>query len=389
MKKKILWSLFILTVAYNAFPQQLLHVEPFRIVCLNPSTQVKNQYKTNTCWSFSVISFLESELLRKSQDTFDLSEMYFVRNIYEKKAEKYFRMHGTISLSGGGVLNDVMDAIPAFGIVPEQVYPALRTGGPLQDHTLLDKTIKSFMEKIVTGQNAFTDTVWKTRFSALLDEWLGEIPDHFYWKGHLYTPFGFRDSLGIEPSRYIVLTSFLHHPWYSEFPVEVPDNWNWATAWNIPLDDLEQAVRTALSKGYTVAWAADISEPGFDWKNGIAYLSGEPVQASETQSASAQEEFTRNVPVPTKEPLVNQLFRQKEFDRYATTDDHAMHIIGMAEDSTGRIWYMAKNSWGTQGTKFNGYLFVSVPYFRAKTLTVLMAREALPDELQRKLIVIK
>ncbi|NMB73304.1 MAG: aminopeptidase, partial [Bacteroidales bacterium] len=163
MKKKILWSLFILTAAYNAFPQQLLHVEPFRIVCLNPSTQVKNQFKTNTCWSFSVISFLESELLRKSQDTFDLSEMYFVRNIYEKKAEKYSRMHGTISLSGGGVLNDVMDAIPAFGIVPEQVYPALRTGGTLQDHTFLDKTIKSFMEKIVTGQNAFTDTAWRTR----------------------------------------------------------------------------------------------------------------------------------------------------------------------------------------------------------------------------------
>jgi bleomycin hydrolase len=385
MRKEILWLVFILYAAVSAFPQKPDHFGPFRVVCLNPSTPVKDQYKTNTCWSFSVVSFLESELLRKLKDTFDLSEMYFVRNVYEKKAEKYFRMHGTISLSGGGVLNDVMDAVPAVGVVPEQAYPAGRTGGSLQDHTLLDKTVKSFMETLVNDQVAFTDTAWKGRFSALLDDWLGEVPDHFSWKGHYFTPLAFRDSLGIEPSHYIVLTSFLHHPWYSEFPVEVPDNWNWASAWNVPLDELEQTVRHALSYGYTIAWAADISEPGFDWKNGMAYLSGEPVPAYAGQSAGAQDESCDKISLPSQEPFVNQLFRQKEFDRYATTDDHAMHIIGMAEDSTGRVWYIAKNSWGTRGTKFNGYLLVSGPYFRAKTISILMPKEAMLDELKRKL----
>ena len=272
MRKKILWFTLLLHAVFNAFPQQPDHFGPFRVVCLNPSTPIKNQNKTNTCWSFSVVSFLESEILRKLQDTFDLSEMYIVRKVYEKKAEKYFRMHGTISLSGGGVLNDVIDAILAFGVVPEQVYPANNTGGALQDHSLLDKTIKSFMEKVVNGQAAFIDTLWKNKFIALLDEWLGEVPDHFFWKGQLVTPLTFKDSLKIDPSCYIALTSFQHHPWYSEFSIEVPDNWNWAKVWNVPLDELEQVVRYALVKGYTVAWAADISEPGFDWKNGMAYL---------------------------------------------------------------------------------------------------------------------
>lgn len=384
MRKEFLLCLFVLHAAINTFPQQP-HFEPFRVVCLNPSTTVKDQNKTNTCWSFSVVSFLESELLRKFRDTFDLSEMYFVRTVYEKKAEKYFRMHGTINLTGGGVLNDVMDAIAAFGVVPEQVYPASKTGGSLQDHTLLDKTIRNFMEKVVTDQVAFIDTLWKSKFSALLDDWLGEVPDHFYWKGHIYNPFTFRDSLGIQPSNYIVLTSFLHHPWYSEFPVEVPDNWNWAKAWNVPLDELEQQVRYALSNGYTVAWAADISEPGFDWKNGMAYLSRDSVSVSLSQISSAQGEYLFKTIVPSQEPIVTQSFRQMQFDWYATTDDHAMHIVGMAEDTTGRLWYIVKNSWGNRGTRFNGYILISGAYFRAKTISVLMPREAMLNELQRKL----
>lgn len=386
MKIGVIWLLLFLWSFVHLFAQNDTAFFPFRITKFNPVTQVKNQYKTSTCWSFSVASFLESEILRKVHDTIDLSEMYFVRKVYEAKAEKYVRMQGTISLSGGGVLNDVIDILPLCGFLPEQVYPASGTGGPWQDHSLMDKTVKKFLERIINAPGPIRDTLWQIRFQRLLDSFLGEVPAMFQWNGQMYSAQSFRESLGIDQSDYVVLTSFLHHPWYAAFSVEVPDNWNWAKAWNIPLDELEQTVHDAVMNGYTVAWASDISEPGFLWKEGLATLAGDTaLHLPNSGSGSRKDNGDEFSMVYKDEPLVSQVFRQQEFDRHKTTDDHAMHIIGIAVDTAGKNWFVVKNSWGSYGTRFKGYLMVSRQYFRAKTLTVLLPVEALPENLKRKL----
>jgi bleomycin hydrolase len=333
----------------------------FTIIKDLPATSVKNQSLTNTCWSFSVISMLESELLRMGKDTFDLSEMYVVRHIYEEKAEKYIRMHGTINFSGGGFFHDVINAIDSFGIVPDGTYSGLAEGETIHIHTEMDYDLKKYIEKIVLDMNNKDTSDWRDGFTEILDSCLGILPEEFTFGKVSYTPESFASGLNLDLNDYVEITSFNHHPYYQQFMLEVPDNWAWGDFFNVPLDELIEIISYSVDNGYTVAWSADVSEKGFIWNKGVAVVPD----------------------IPEKE--ITQDLRQEGFDSYATTDDHGMHITGLAVDKMGNKYFRVKNSWGVTGSPYKGYLYASEPYVRYKTIAIMVNKNGIPDDIRQKL----
>ena len=340
----------------------------FTIVKDLPATSVKNQYLTNTCWSFSVISMLESELLRMGKDTFDLSEMFVVRHIYEEKAEKYIRMHGTINFSGGGFFHDVMNALDSVGIVPDETYTGLAEGEKIHFHTEMDETLHQYVDKVIHTGNNNIDSEWENGFNHILDSCLGVVPQDFTVGEMTCTPERFASGLELNTNDYIEITSFSHHPFYKQFILEVPDNWAWGTFYNVPLDELLEIIYFSINKGYTVAWSADISEKGFLWNTGVA------VVPDNNQENSIDHE--RNI---------TQDIRQQGFDNFTTTDDHGMHITGLATDNKGNKYFRVKNSWGITGSPYNGYLYASEPYIRYKTIAIMVNKNGIPSHIRQKL----
>ena len=61
----------------------------FKVVKDIEATEVQSQDRTGTCWSFSALSFIESEVIRVGNGKHKLSEMYIVRMAYYDKAIKY------------------------------------------------------------------------------------------------------------------------------------------------------------------------------------------------------------------------------------------------------------------------------------------------------------
>ena len=333
----------------------------FTIIKDLPATFIKNQSLTNTCWSFSVISMLESELLRMGKDTFDLSEMYVVRHIYEEKAEKYIRMHGTINFAGGGFFHDVIHVLDSLGMVPDEVYTGLVKGEKIHFHEQMDDTLKKYVEKIVVDRNNKDTSDWKDGFTEILDSCLGVLPKSFAFENVNYTPELFASGLNLDLDDYVEITSFNHHPFYQKFILEVPDNWAWGDFFNVPLDELIEIISYSVDNGYTVAWSADISEKGFLWNKGVAIVPDVP------------------------EKKITQSLRQEGFDNYATTDDHGMQITGLAIDNKGNKYFRVKNSWGVSGSPYNGYLYASEPYVRYKTIAIMVNKNGIPDYIRQKL----
>ena len=271
-------ALFLASVAVSA-----QGAYTFKVVKENPITPVKNQYSTGTCWSFAGVGMMESDLLRTGKGEFDLSEMYIVRKNYEDKAIKYARLHGHLNFAAGGSFADVIETIDEYGIMPEDAYMGLEYGALTHDHGELDKVLKGYMDGII-GARSVTP-VWFDGFSAILDTYLGKVPEKFIYDGNEYTPHTFREYLGLNQRDYISLTSFTHHPFYNDFPIEVPDNWRWATSYNLPMGELMEVMEHAIMEGYTIAWAADVSEPGFS-RSGIAII---PDETAPEYAGSAQE----------------------------------------------------------------------------------------------------
>ncbi len=244
--------------------------DKIRILNNIQATPVRNQYKTSTCWSFSGLSLLESELLRTGKGEFDLSEMYIVRYNYERKASRYVRMHGKTNFAPGGEANDVTDVIDNFGIVPENVYTGLKVNTEIHVHSEMDKILLKYVDALVDEPEKELSPVWKEGFNKVLDSYLGEIPENFVYNGASYTPFSFAEYLEIDPSDYVMITSFSYRPYYESIILEIPDNWSWASSYNVPLDVLGEIVDSAIINGYSVAWAADVSEDGFSFKKGLS-----------------------------------------------------------------------------------------------------------------------
>jgi len=386
MKRFILifaWLTAVATFAQSGYK--------FSVIRENPITAVKNQASTGTCWSFSGVGMLESELIRMGKGEFDLSEMYIVRRNYEDKAQKYARLHGSLNFAAGGSFADVVETIEEFGIIPENAYMGLNYGSEKHDHGELDKVLKGYMEGIIGERNL--SPVWYDGFTSVLDTYLGRVPETFTYEGKEYTPHSFAAFLGLKQDDYISLTSFDHHPFYKPFAIEVPDNWRWALSYNLPMNDLMEVMEYAIMKGYTVAWASDVSEAGFS-RDGIAIapdeLSAENAGSDEARwlGLSSREKDANIRTRVGKEILVEkqitQEMRQSAFDNYATTDDHGMQIYGIAKDQHGKKFYMVKNSWGDTGP-YDGLWYVSDPFVRYKTISIVLHKEALPAEIAAKL----
>ena len=364
----------------------------FTTVKANPITSVKNQANSGTCWDYSGLGFLESELLRIGKPAYDLSEMFIVDHEYQQKAVKYVRMHGRLNFGAGGEFWDVFDIIKKYGIVPASVMEGLNYGDTLNNHGELDATTLAYVNAIIADPNKHLSTAWLNGFKGILTAYLGAIPQTFTYQGVQYTPKSFAASLGLNMDDYVSITSFTHHPFYKPFAIEIEDNWRWAQSYNVPLDSLMATIDNAINNGYTVGWAADVSEKGFT-RQGIGVVPDVnpnvcPAGTDEAKwigmTPKERDELVYKVTKPVPEKVITQEMRQKAFDNYETTDDHGMQIFGIAKDQNGTKYYMVKNSWGTEN-KYKGIWYVSEAYVRYKTIDIAINKASVPAPIRQKL----
>ncbi len=357
------------------------------------TTSVKDQNKSGTCWCFSGTSFIEDEIMRQGGDSLDLSEMYTVRKCYEDKADRYVRMYGQTNFSPGGAVTDVAYVWRRYGAVPESVYAGLEYGEDKHVHGELQGVLEGVVKTVVKKPNKKVSTAWARAVDGVLDAYLGEVPQTFTVNGKTYTPQSYAASLPFNPDDYVVLTSFTHHPFYEEFVLEVPDNWTWDRYMNVPMDEMKAVVDNAIMNGYPVSWAADVSEKGFKWKKGVALmpkgkdeadLEGTElsrwVKLTDAEKANDKYEFEG----PVAEETITQESRQAAFDAQDTTDDHGMEIVGIAEDQNGNRYYKVKNSWDDDQV-YGGYIYVSEPFFLAKTMSLMVHKDAVPKAIAKKI----
>lgn len=385
-------------LAVNAAPADTVAVDSverfvFTDIVSVPTTSVKDQNKSGTCWCFSTNSFFENEILRATGDTVDLSEMYVVRKCYEDKADRYVRMYGQANFAAGGSALDVPYVWQRYGMMPEDAYTGLQYGEDKHVHGEMDAILTSIVKDIVKNPNKKISPAWRKAYAGVLDAYLGEVPETFTHNGKTYTPQSYAASLGVSPDDYIAVTSFTHHPFYKAFPVEIPDNWLWAEYMNVPMEEMKAIVDNALDNGYSVEWAADVSEPGFKWKEGVALMpkakdardmTGTELSRWVTLSDKERIDDRYNFTGPVEEIEVTQELRQQMFDSQETTDDHGMVIVGYATDQKGNRYYKVKNSWDTNQV-YGGYLYVSEPFFLAKTIDIYVNKAAVPASLAKKI----
>lgn len=367
---------------------------PYQFTAVNdiPATPVKDQYSSGTCWSFAGIGFIESELLRMGKGEYDLSEMWIARHAYHDKADKYVRLHGKGNFSQGGATHDVFNAIREYGIVPEEVYSGLQYGTAKHEHSEVEAVLKGYMEAVVTNPNGKLSTAWMNGVDGILDAYLGEVPETFTYNGKEYTPQSFAEELGLNMDDYVSITSFTHHPFYTQFAIEVPDNWAGGLSYNVPLDEMMKIIDNALLNGYSVEWAADVSEPGFQYSKGFAVIpAGTSSEASdlewakwETMSSNSRRAMIAKATEPIEEMEITQELRQEGYDNYETTDDHGMLITGIFTDQNGNTFYKVKNSWNT-GNVYDGYFFASAPFVAYKTMNIVVHKNAIPKDIRKKL----
>lgn len=331
-------------------------------------TPVKDQASSNTCWSFAANALIESELMRQDRGTFDLSEMYVVRQVYLDKAFRYLMRQGKANFGDGSLAHDVTRTIEQHGIVPEEAYSGLGNGAKSHDHGELSAVLQGIL-KALAGRNDLTPH-WREVVNAVLDVYLGPVPETFTYQDKTYTPASFTESLDLEVGAYVNLTSFSHTPFYQSFVLDIPDNYANGSYFNVPLEDLAATVDHALSQGYTVVWDGDVSERGFSGNAGLAVMPA--VKRSDALTT------------PGPELLPDQDLRQQLYESLATTDDHLMQLVGKATDQHDTPYYLAKNSWGTDSDR-NGYLYMSASYFALKTIAVTLHRDAIPQHIAAKI----
>lgn len=361
---KILITILSFVFSFNAlFAQELTTVK------INEVSSVKNQGMSGTCWCFSVVSILESGMMKAGINSPDLSEMYIVRNIYFDKAKNYILRQGFTRFSEGAFTHDVIPAISKYGIVPEEAYPNLQTG--MINHQGFDEKLKKFLDSVIVKQPISAD--WENNFNKMLDEKFGKLPSDFNYEGKKYTPLTFASEvLKFNPDDYVGLTSFTHHPFYKPFNVEVPDNYSGGLFYNIPIDELIEATETAIMNGYTVGWDADVSNSFFNQDKGWA------------MNPKGKNNLTGEITPDETEADYTQKTRQDLFENLTTQDDHLMHLVGIKKTDSGKKFFYVKNSWGMMGP-LKGFINVSETYFGINTVTIVLPKAALDAGLRTKL----
>ena len=384
---------FILTAAAFAvmssasFAQDAPEYE-FTTIKENPVTSVKNQYRSGTCWCYSALSFIESEILRTKGIETDLSEMFVVGRSYHDRAVKYVRLDGHLNFAAGSSFGDVLHVIDDYGIIPQQVYSGFNYGTEMPEQSELDAVLKGYVDAARRNPNKKLTTAWVNGLDGILDAYFGEAPETFTVDGVEYTPESYRDFLGINYDDYVNITSFTHHPFYEPFIIEVCDNWRWDSAYNLPMEEMMEVMYHAIDNGFTIAWGSDVSEKGFT-RDGLAVM---PVEEEEKKAGSDQEKWVgkdnetkveKKKGIPA-EQVITQEMRQEGYDNKTTTDDHGMHIYGTAEDQNGTKYFLVKNSWGETG-KYDGIWYASDAFVRYKTLNIVVHKDALPEHIAKKL----
>ncbi|MEE1167605.1 MAG: C1 family peptidase [Alistipes sp.] len=368
----------------------------FTVVKENPITSIKNQNRAGTCWCYSSLAFIESELLRMGKGEYDFSEMFLVHNTYLDRADKAVRTHGDVSFAQGGSFYDVIYGMEAFGLVPEaEMRPGVMYGMTLSNHNELTAVSDAVVAAIAKGRlrnlqsSPDGEMLWKKAIEAIHDIYLGERPEKFTYNGVEYTPKSFYDSLGLNASDYVSLTSYTHHPFYTSFALEIPDNWRWAQSYNLPIDELMEVFDYAIMNGYTIAWGSDVSEDGFT-REGTAILPDVEKAATELDGSDMAkwlkmtEAERKSKPMAVEQKWVSQQERQLAYDNRETTDDHGMQIYGIAKDQKGTEYYMVKNSWGEAGT-YKGIWYASKAFVRYKTMNIIVHKDAIPAQIREKL----
>ena len=390
--KSIILAAAALMAASSAYAQFSVLGGPkyeFTTIKELPTTSIKNQFRSGTCWCYAALSFVESEILREKGDSLDLSEMFVVGKSYRDRAVKYVRLDGHLNFGAGSSFGDVLHVIEDYGIVPQEAMPGMNYGTEMPEQAELDAALKGYVEAIAKNPNKKLTTAWLNGFDGIVAAYLGDYPSEFEVNGKKYTPESYRDALGFDVKDYVNLSSFTHHPFYEQFIIEVPDNWRWDTAYNLPIDELMEVMYNAIDKGYSIAWGSDVSEKGFT-RSGIATM---PVEKKKAAAGSDQEKWVGKSTEENKEEakpelpeevIATQEMRQDGYDRKTTTDDHGMHIYGLAQDQNGTKYFMVKNSWGEAG-KYKGIWYASDAFVRYKTLNIVVHKDALPKDIKKKL----
>jgi len=343
------------------------------------NTPVKNQASSGTCWSYSTNSFLESEMIKAGKKPVELAQIFSARNVYADKADNYIKMHGAITWGDGGACHDVINMYAKYGAMPQSLYTGLNYGTTKNKFAEMQEVLKAMLDALVKNPNGKLSPNWKKAFNAVMDSYLGEVPETFKWEGKTYTPKTFAEQVvGLDPKDYVELSSFTDKPYYKQNLLMVPDNWSLDKVYNVKMTDMTDIIDNALKNGYTVAWATDVSEKYFSWKNGVAYV---PEKEYDDMTDEEKNDMFNG---PKPERVITPELRQAAFENYSTTDDHGMHIVGLAKDQKGREYYVVKNSWGTTND-YKGYLYVTKAYVQYKTTAFLLNRKAIPQALRDKM----
>lgn len=400
MKKIIALALLaVVATGANAKGKKQPKVDPnkpvFTIVKENPITSVKDQNRSGTCWAYSTLSYFESEILKNTGKTYDLCESFVANKDYMDRAVQVVRYHGDMQFAQGGSAYDVYYVLKNYGICPEDAmpFPGSLYGDSLNNFNEFFGQLEPYVAGIAKSTANKISSQWKVGLQGILDAYLGQCPEKFTYEGKEYTPKSFAASLGLNFDDYVTITSYSHHPYYTQYAVEVQDNWRNPLSWNLPMEDMARILENAVMNGYTVAWGGDVSEPGFTRK-GLAYFVD--TKKAEGLSGSDMARWLKLSPakrtnlidslgckVPELEPTAEQ--RQQRFDNWELTDDHGMLIFGIAKDQHGKEYYMVKNSWGETGD-YKGIWYMTKNYIVANTMDYMVNKNAIPADILQKMI---
>ena len=366
----------------------------FTVVKQIPITSIKDQNRSGTCWDYSTLSYFEAEILKKTGKTYDLCESFVANKTYMERAIQVVRFHGDCQFAQGGSAYDVLHTLETHGICPESAmpFPGSLYGDSLNNFNEFFSLLEPYVNGIARNKANKISGQWKQGLQGILDAYLGKCPETFTYEGKQYTPKSFAASLGLNWSDYVTITSYTHHPFYSQFAVEVQDNWRFPLSYNLPMDEMMRIIDNAVMNGYTVAWGVDVSEPGFTRK-GLAYMvDGKKVESMKGSdmahwlglSAAKKKDIIDSLGVNVPEVVPTQQQRQERFDNWELTDDHGMLIFGIAKDQNGKEYYMVKNSWGETGD-YKGIWYMTKNFIAANTMDYMVNKNAIPKDIRKKM----
>lgn len=317
------------------------------------TTPVKNQGNSQWCWIYALLATIETEHLMQG-DSVNLSPDYLARMWLRQVAQCGYLSKDAKGINTRGIAPMTLRLLDAYGVEP---YSSYHPRGDV-NYSVISNKLSLMVNRAVQKQSGLRQL--GKEMDDFLDEEIDFLPRFVFMAGAEYTPLEFGHSV-CRPSEYLTLTSFSHHPFGREFVLELRDNQTNEAAQNVPLDEFVRRIDKSIRAGHPVCWEGDISEPGYSFKRGIVALTRQ--QAKELAQA--------------KDTMI---LRQRLFESFSTTDDHCMELMGIAHSESGKKYYIAKNSWGSNNP-YGGYMYMSEDYLRLKTILVIIKNEETPHHI--------